>query len=72
MPAMTKSEQADARERFRQAAEECLEQLGWCIDYLHSVGKHAEAGMIAGNHQTNRSQLLDPVGAQQRGDSPGT
>ena len=27
------------RDRYRKAAEEALQQLDWCIDYLHRIHK---------------------------------
>lgn len=46
-------------ERYRRAAADSLEQLDWCIGYLHAIGKNAEAQMLARNRQTIRTDLLD-------------
>ena len=57
----------DEMERYRQAAEDALQQLDWCIGYLHGIRKNTEARMLARNRQTIRQNLLhrepqpDPV-----------
>jgi len=48
----------DELERYRQAAEDALQQLDWCIGYLHGIRKNHEAKMLAGNRQTIRQNLL--------------
>ncbi len=30
---------SDSEERYRQAAEDALQQLDWCIGYLHGIHK---------------------------------
>jgi hypothetical protein len=54
-----KSDRADDLERYRRAAEDTLQQLDWCIGYLHAIGKGGEARMLAHNRQTIRTKLLD-------------
>jgi hypothetical protein len=54
-----RDDQADDMERYRRAAEDTLQQLDWCIDYLHSIGKAGEARMLAHNRQTIRTSLLN-------------
>jgi len=49
---------ADELERYRRAAEDALQQLDWCIGYLHGIRKNAEARLLAQNRQTIRSHLL--------------
>lgn len=44
--------QADA-ERYRDAAEAALEQLDWCIAYLHRIRKPQIAAALA----RNRSEI---------------
>jgi hypothetical protein len=41
------------RERYRVAAEEALNQLDWCIAYLHRIRKPAIAAAL----QRNRSEI---------------
>jgi hypothetical protein len=47
-------------ERYRRAALEALEQLEWCIQYLHRLRKGAIAETLARNRATilERSRLL--------------
>jgi hypothetical protein len=49
----------DEMERYRQAAEDALQQLDWCIGYLHGIRKNSEARMLARNRQTIRQNLLN-------------
>jgi len=45
-------------ERYRQASEDALQQLDWCIGYLHGCGKKGLAGALARNRSHIRRQLL--------------
>ena len=45
-------------ERFRQAAEDALQQLDWCIGYLHGIRKLDVSRALARNRSFIRSQLL--------------
>jgi hypothetical protein len=63
---------SDAREeveRYRQAAEDALQQLDWCIGYLHGIRKLDVSRALAKNRSYIRSQLLkraeEPLPAQQ-------
>jgi len=49
----------DELERYRRAAEDALQQLDWCIGYLHGLRKNAEARMLSKNRQTTRTRLLN-------------
>jgi hypothetical protein len=40
-------------ERYRQAAEDALQQLDWCIGYLHGIHK----GRISRQLATNRTHI---------------
>lgn len=57
----------DELERYRRAAEDALQQLDWCIGYLHGLRKNPEARMLSQNRQVIRQNLLqrdvepDPV-----------
>jgi hypothetical protein len=56
-------------ERYRQAAEDALQQLDWCIGYLHGIKKVDISRALAKNRSHIRTQLLrrpeEPVPAQQ-------
>jgi hypothetical protein len=59
----------DELERYRQAAEDALGQLDWCIGYLHGIRKLDVSRALAKNRSHIRSQLLqkdeEPMPAQQ-------
>jgi hypothetical protein len=42
-------------ERYRQAAIDALDQLEWCVDYLHEVRKADIARVIS----RNRRQIIE-------------
>jgi hypothetical protein len=42
-------------ERYREAARQTLDQLEWCINYLHRIRKDS----IAKGLERNRSQILE-------------
>jgi len=56
-------------ERYRQAAEDALQQLDWCIGYLHGIRKMDVSRALAKNRSYIRRQLLkreeQPLPAQQ-------
>lgn len=58
---MASKDGSDEREhevtRYRRAAEETLDQLDWCINYLHSIRKSGIANALAKNHSTIRRQM---------------
>lgn len=47
-------------ERYRAAAEESLQQLKWCVDYLYKIRKPGLARAIARNCDTIEERLSDP------------
>jgi hypothetical protein len=49
---------ADETERFRQAAEDALQQLDWCIGYLHGIRKVSISRALARNRSFIRSNLM--------------
>jgi hypothetical protein len=55
-------------ERYRQAAEDALGQLEWCIGYLHGIRKQQIAAHLAKNRTYIRRQLMrkaeEPVPSQ--------
>jgi hypothetical protein len=44
-------------ERYREAAKATLEQLDWCIGYLHRIRKPALADALARNRAEIRRRL---------------
>ena len=44
-------------ERYRRAAEQTLEQLDWCVDYLYRIGKPEIARAIAQNRSLIRRRM---------------
>jgi hypothetical protein len=56
-------------ERYRHAAEDALQQLDWCIGYLHGIRKVDVSRALAKNRSYIRRQLLqraeEPLPAQQ-------
>lgn len=49
------SEQGD---RYRRAAEDALQQLDWCIGYLHGINKGKISTQLARNRSYIRRELL--------------
>jgi len=45
-------------ERYRQAAEDALGQLDWCIGYLHGIRKQRISALLAKNRTYIRRSLL--------------
>jgi len=48
----------DEVSRYRQAAEDALQQLDWCIGYLHGIRKLQISRALARNRNSIRSNLL--------------
>jgi hypothetical protein len=44
-------------ERYREAAEAALDQLDWCIGYLHRIRKSPLADALARNRSEIRRRL---------------
>jgi len=59
----------DEVERFRRASEDALQQLDWCIGYLHGSGKKGLARALSNNRAYIRTHLLkrseQPVPSQE-------
>jgi hypothetical protein len=51
----TKQEEAD---RYRQAAEDALQQLDWTIGYLHGIRKTEISKALAQNRSFIRKRLM--------------
>ena len=45
-------------ERYRQAAEDALQQLDWCIGYLHGIRKTDISRALAKNRAQIRTKLM--------------
>jgi hypothetical protein len=45
-------------DRYRQAAEDALGQLDWCIGYLHGIHKERISAQLARNRSHIRRELL--------------
>jgi hypothetical protein len=49
----------DETDRYKQAAEDALQQLDWAIGYLHGIRKVEISKALAKNRSYIRRQLLD-------------
>jgi hypothetical protein len=45
-------------ERYKQAAEDALGQLDWCIGYLHGIHKERISAQLAKNRAYIRRELM--------------
>ncbi|MBV9681885.1 MAG: hypothetical protein JO046_08840 [Solirubrobacterales bacterium] len=48
----------DHGDRYRQAAEDALQQLDWCIGYLHGIRKGRISRQLARNRAYIRRTLM--------------
>ena len=48
----------DQAERYRQAAEDALGQLDWCIGYLHGIRKGRISQQLARNRRFIKKNLM--------------
>jgi hypothetical protein len=59
----------DELQRYRRAAEDALQQLDWCIGYLHGIRKVEISRALAANRSHIRTQLMQeseqPLPAEQ-------
>jgi hypothetical protein len=46
-------------ERYRRAAEDALQQLDWCIGYLHGIRKVQISRALSRNRSYIREQLME-------------
>jgi hypothetical protein len=60
-------------DRYRQAAQDALEQLDWCIGYLHGIHKTKISSQLARNRAHIKRNLLhqaeQPVPSQVTGET---
>jgi hypothetical protein len=58
----------DETDRYQQAAQDALEQLDWCIGYLHGIHKTKISAQLAKNRAHIKRNLLqqaeEPVPSQ--------
>jgi hypothetical protein len=53
----------DQGERYRLAAEDALQQLDWCIGYLHGIRKAKISRQLARNRSyIKRNLMKEPTG----------
>lgn len=53
----------DQEERYRRAAEDALQQLDWCIGYLHGIHKNKISKQLAKNRTHIKRDLMhEPTG----------
>jgi hypothetical protein len=48
----------DMEERYRRAAEDALQQLDWCIGYLHGIRKVKISSTLARNRTSIQRNLM--------------
>jgi hypothetical protein len=53
------AEDRPGTEQYRQAAEDALQQLDWCIGYLHGIHKVEISRALARNRGVIRTHLMD-------------
>ena len=46
--------------RYRRAAEETLDQVRWCIDYLYRIRKDRIAAAVEKNYRLIRRRMTHP------------
>ncbi len=65
---MARDDDDDELERYRQAAEDALQQLDWCIGYLHGIKKTKISSQLARNRTSIKRNLMqhhtEPVPSQ--------
>ena len=59
---------SDETERYRKAAQDALEQLDWCIGYLHGIKKTKISSQLARNRTSIKRNLMqqhaEPIPSQ--------
>ena len=56
---MTDVEDLTEAQRYRRAAEDALQQLDWCIGYLHGIRKTKISNALSRNRSQIRTTLMD-------------
>jgi hypothetical protein len=52
------NDRSEELERYRSAAEDALQQLDWCIGYLHGIRKTDISRALSKNRAQIRTQML--------------
>lgn len=53
----------DNGERYRRAADDAMQQLDWCIGYLHGIRKSKISRQLAKNRNFIKRELMkEPAG----------
>jgi hypothetical protein len=69
----TRDNPNDETDRYRQAAEDALQQLDWAIGYLHGIRKVEISRALARNRSYIRRRLMgqseEPLPAQRTNDT---
>jgi hypothetical protein len=69
----TRDNHDDEADRYRQAAEDALQQLDWAIGYLHGIRKVEISRALARNRSYIRRRLMgqseEPLPAQRTNDT---
>jgi hypothetical protein len=69
----TRDSHDDETDRYRQAAEDALQQLDWAIGYLHGIRKVEISRALARNRSYIRRRLMgqseEPLPAQSTNDT---
>ena len=58
----SKQDKQDEADRYRQAAEDALQQLDWAIGYLHGIRKTEISKALAKNRTFIRKRLMGQSG----------
>jgi hypothetical protein len=58
----SKQDKQDEADRYRQAAEDALQQLDWAIGYLHGIHKTEISKALAKNRTFIRKRLMGRPG----------
>ena len=53
-----RNDKQDETDRYREAAEDALQQLDWTIGYLHGIRKTEISSALAKNRSFIRSRLM--------------
>jgi hypothetical protein len=66
------AQKQDEADRYREAAEDALQQLDWAIGYLHGIHKTDISKALAKNRSFIRRRLMgeaeEPLPAQETGE----
>jgi hypothetical protein len=63
---MPQERPSDEAQRYREAAEQVLDQLDWCVSYLREIHKPEIARAIARNQRHIRDRLEEADASRRR------